>query len=89
MVMGFLHSLLITFLCGLITIAAAPKAYINRVMLLFWVGVVVAVWGDGGNKVWWYYPWDYTFLEMGYKVVGGILVALILAAFIRPNPEMA
>lgn len=85
---GFAHSLLVAFIGGLILLAASPRTYMTRVMLVFWTAVLVGVWNDIGNAIWWYYPWDFSLLEIGYKVGGGVVLGLILAAFIKSDPDM-
>ena len=89
MAIGFGHSVLVAFLGGIICLAAAPRTYVTRVMLIFWTTMFAAVWTQVGNVIWWYYPMDYCLLQLGYMIIGGMLMALILAAFIRPDPEMA
>lgn len=89
MIYGFLHSVLLCFVGGLIIMAASPRAYMNRVMLIFWVAVFGTVWSEFGNVVWWNYPMNWCWLEMGYHIGGGLIIGIILAGFIRPDPEMA
>ncbi|MEM7315000.1 MAG: hypothetical protein AAF497_17780 [Planctomycetota bacterium] len=84
MLKGFLHGLLVSVLAGLILLAASPNSYPNRVMLIFWVGVFTAVWTQLSNNIWWYYPMNYCLLEMGYYIVGALLIGLAMGAFVRP-----
>ncbi len=84
MVKGFLHCVLISFLAGMIIFAASPRTYLNRVMLIFWVGVFTACWTHLSNAIWWYYPMNYCLLEMGYTIVGALIIGLVMGFFVRP-----
>ncbi len=82
---GFVHSLLVTVIAGILLIAAAPSTYPNRVLLIVWAGIFCTVWVHISQVVWYYYPWNFCFLYMVYHVVGALLVGLIMAAFVKPT----
>lgn len=88
MAIGAGHALGISFIGALILLAASPRSYPNRVMLVFWTAIFASVWADVGNAIWWHFPWNYTLLQMAYRIVGGLLLAIILATFINPDPDM-
>ena len=88
MAIGMGHSIGLAFVGAFILLAASPRSYANRVMLIFWAAVFVAVWADVGNAIWWHFPWDYTVLQLAYRIGGGLLLGLVLAAFIQPDPAL-
>ena len=88
MAKGFGHSVGVAFIGALVLLAASPRSYANRVMLVFWTAIFGTVWADIGNVIWWHFPWNYSLLQMGYHIGGGLVLGLILAAFISPDPDM-
>ncbi len=85
LVYGFLHAVLIALVAGLVLVAAGPPRYLNRVMLIFWIAVFGSVWADLGNVLWWHHPWNFCCLQMGYHMVGGLIIGVILAGLVRPD----
>ncbi len=82
---GFVHSLLVTFLAGILIVAASPRTYPNRVMLIVWAGIFCTAWVHISDVIWYYYPWNFCFLYMLYHIIGALLVGLIMAAFVKPS----
>lgn len=81
---GYLHMLAAAFVAGIVIAASESRSYFSRVMLIFWVGVFCAVWVEITDVVWYYFPWDYCLLKMGYHISAALLMGLVLAALVRP-----
>ena len=84
---GFLHMLVAAILAGMIVISSGRQTYFGRFMVIFWVGIFAAVWTQVSKVVWFYYPWNYCLLEMGYIASSILWMGLILAFFLKPAAE--
>ena len=87
-IQGLAHYFAVAFIGGIILFAAASPTYMSRVMLVFWVGVFSVVLCKVANVIWWWHPWDYALMEMGFNLVGCILMGLVMAAFVKPPVEV-
>jgi hypothetical protein len=89
--LGFLHMLASAFLLALALRTAAPalRAYGARVAFVALVGLFVGVWAHLGEPIWWHQPWGFHVLAAAHDVIGLGLAGLVLARFVRPEPEMA
>ena len=90
MLNGFLHMLGSVFLLAIVLATAGRRTYFGRFMLVFWIGLFVAVWAEMSDVVWFFYPIRYACLYQSYHVSSMIIVGAILAFFIRPpaDPEL-
>ena len=90
MLKGFLHMLGSVFLLAIVLATAGRRTYFGRFMLVFWLGLFVAVWAEMSDVVWFFYPLSYACLKQSYHVTSMIVVGAILAFFISPpaNTEM-
>ena len=75
---------------GTVLATAGRRTYFGRFMLVFWIGLFVAVWAEMSDVVWFFYPIRYACLYQSYHVSSMIIVGVILAFFIRPpaDPEL-
>ena len=78
------------FLLAIVLATAGRRTYFGRFMLVFWLGLFVAVWAEMSDVVWFFYPLSYACLKQSYHVTSMIVVGAILAFFISPpaNTEM-
>jgi hypothetical protein len=92
MAKGLLHSFVVALLAGLLLamVARAVPNYASRVAVVMLAVSLAAVWSNVGNVIWWFHTPKYCLGQMAYMLVGGLLIALITAALVRPtNPPIA
>lgn len=88
---GWLHSFVLALLAGVIALLALPAVptYGRRALLLTLVGVLASLWTNVGNAIWYLFPTPYVLGQIAYSLVAGLLMALITAAVVRPEPSEA
>jgi len=87
MIYGYLHMLGSVFLLAIVLATAGRRTYFGRLMLVFWIGLFVAIWAEMSDVVWFYYPIRYACLKQTYHITSMLIVGAILAYFIRPPAE--
>lgn len=87
MLNGYLHMLGSVFLLAIVLATAGRRTYFGRFMLVFWLGLFVAVWAEMSDVVWFFYPLRYACLKQSYHVTSMIVVGAILAFFVRPPAD--
>lgn len=88
-VYGFLHMLVSALIAGIVVMTSGRRTFFGRVMLIFWIGLFTAVWTEISDVVWYYFPWNYCLLKMGYHVSACLILAIVLGAILQPAAEPA
>jgi hypothetical protein len=88
---GLAHSFVIGLLSAtlLATIVHGLPTYASRVGVLLLVAIIAAVWTNVGGVIWWFHPTRYAAGQMAYELVGGLLIALVTAAIVKPRAMTA
>ncbi len=85
--LGFGHMFATAILVGLFVSSRKLPAFSERFVLVSFIGLLVALWTDIGNLIWWRYPLLWAMYHLGYDIFSWLLAALILAAFLKPSPS--
>ena len=88
---GLAHSFVIALLSAtlLATVVHGLPTYASRVGVLLLVALIAAIWTNVGSVIWWFHPIDYAAGQIAYEVVGGLLMALVTAAIVKPREMTA
>jgi hypothetical protein len=86
---GLAHYFASALIVGLLLLAALPAAptFGARAKLVFLAGLAGSVFSDLGKPIWWHYPWSYSVLDFSYDATIWLIGALILAKFVRSQPQ--
>jgi hypothetical protein len=85
----FIKALAHSFVIGLLSatllaiVSPALQGYSRRVGVLFLVSVIAACGANVGAVIWWFHSVEYCAAQMVYEMVGGLLMALVIAAIVR------
>ncbi len=87
MAAGLLHSIGIALVVGigLFALGNCATTYGDRVRLVAIVGLASAFMAPIANIIWWYYPASWQLWNSLYQAVAWLIMALILAHFVRPR----
>jgi len=82
---GLAHSFFIALLMGALLAIASPAlhGYTRRVGFLVLVSVIAASGTNIAAVIWWFHSLTYCAGQMVYEIVGGLLIALVIAAIVR------
>lgn len=83
--MGFAHMFLTAFLVSLFVSSRHLPSYTERLKFVFCVGLLIALWADVGNMIWWRHPPGWTAFHFGYDVLSWLLAGSIIAAIVKPG----
>ncbi len=86
---GFLHYLITALLIGLLLRKTRFATFGERFGFVFLAGLAAAVFANLGDPIWFYLPWDYHLLQFGYDLTVWILIGLVMAKFVQPEPSTA
>lgn len=86
---GFLHYLITALLIGLLLRKTRFASFGERFALVFLAGLAAAFFANLGDPIWFYLPWDYHVLQFGYDLTTWILIGLVMAKFVQPEPSTA
>jgi hypothetical protein len=86
---GFLHMLVTSLLIGLVLWKARLATFGARFGLVFLAGLAAAIFANLGEPIWYYQPWDWNLLQFGYDLTVWILIGLVMAKFVQPEPSTA
>jgi hypothetical protein len=88
--MGLGHSFVISLLSGVLlaTVVHGLPTYASRVGVLFLLAFIAAIWTNVGNAIWWAHPYSYAGGQILYETVAGLLMALVVAAIVRPPAQL-
>ncbi|MGB0581372.1 MAG: DUF1761 domain-containing protein [Limisphaerales bacterium] len=86
---GFLSQLITVFvLCLLVnSCLTALPIYGDRVRFCTLVGLIAALFIDGGNMIWWHQSVSFTLFNGVYHIFSCVLAGLVIAKFVRPEQE--
>ncbi|MEZ6132655.1 MAG: hypothetical protein R3C59_28645 [Planctomycetaceae bacterium] len=84
--MGFGHMFITALLVTAFVSSQKLPTFAARFGVVFFVGLLIAVWADVGNMIWWRYPPGWTAFHFGYDVLSWLLAGVIIAAIIKPSP---
>lgn len=87
MLNGFLHMLGSAFLLAIAVATAGRRSFFGRFILVFWIGLFVAIWTQMSDVIWWHFPIQYACLQMTYHLSAITILGVVLALFIRPPAE--
>jgi len=68
--------------------AGSLPSYGRRFQFLLVFSLAGAIWTNFGDVIWWFYPVSYGLGNLAYQFVAGVLMALIVAAIVRPKPAV-
>lgn len=87
MITGFVHCIVLAFLVALAlnSLGNALPGYGERVRLIVLVGLAASLWGPVAQIIWWYYPPAWQWWVAFEQFVAWVLLALVLARFVRPK----
>lgn len=80
----FVVALLTSILLSLI-VDRFPS-YAGRVGFVLLVGLISAVWANGGDAVWWFHSLQYSLGNSAYTLGAALVMGLATAAIIKPKP---
>ncbi|RMG65621.1 MAG: DUF1761 family protein, partial [Calditrichaeota bacterium] len=87
MALGLLHNLVMAawfaFLCKLLL--GEVSRYFQRVLWIVLIGLAGAVFVLWGDTIWWYQPWSFLVVNLGYHLGAFFIMGLVLAYFLRPG----
>ena len=81
---GFAHMFVCALLASMVVSIAMPKSFSQRFLIVFFLGLFVALWADIGNMIWWRYPSVWTAFHFGYDVLSWAVAGLSIATIVRP-----
>jgi hypothetical protein len=88
---GFGHMFVVGLMASLLTAMALPglATYGRRATFVAILGFFGAIWTNPGDVVWWFHSREYCLGEMFYGVVAGLLMAVVVAAIVKPTATKA
>lgn len=89
MIRGFVHMLGCSFLLAIAVATAGRRTFLGRFVLIFWIGLFVAIWTEMSTVIWFLFPIRYACLQMTYHLSAIAVLGLVLAFFIRPPADPA
>ena len=83
---GFLHEFATVALLALILKITLPAVggYLSRVAFVTLIGVTISFYSNFSMPIWWHHPFPFYLVLATYNVVAFFIVALVLAAFVKP-----
>jgi len=85
LVQQFLSALILTLLMK--SVLSSLTTYGARVRFSVVVGLIAAVFIDGGNMIWWFQSLAFTLFTGLFHVLAFTIAGLVIARFIRPEIE--
>lgn len=87
MLKGFVHMLVTALLLAMLLrrFGGGLSGYGERFRLALLIGVIVAVWANLANPIWWHQSWQHHGMIALYDLVGIGLAGAVLARFVRPH----
>ncbi|GAB4151171.1 MAG: hypothetical protein Tsb009_26450 [Planctomycetaceae bacterium] len=84
MVQGFLLNLLVVFLLALLLkqVSGAIPSYFSRIRFFAFLGVIAALFVDGGDAVWWGISWEWKIFVAIYDASAIVIAGLVLSNFV-------
>ena len=91
LVQGLGHYFAVALLTGcLLGLAArALPGFGSRVIFVLLLSLLAAVWGNGGDAVWWFHSRAYCVGNVVYSMGAGLAMALVMAALVRRDHDAA
>ena len=85
--LGWLHYFALALLAGILLKIALPAlpTFGQRVCVVSIVGLIGAIWSTIAGAIWFSHPWRYAIGDAAYGIVAGLLMAVVLAAIIKPR----
>ena len=81
---GLAHYFCLALLTAvLVGYTARKRTFFGRLFIALLVVVIAVGWTLPANMIWYYHPVEYTALFMGYNLVGGLLMSLVIALLVR------
>ena len=59
----------------------------SRMLFVLLLCLLAAVWGNGGDWVWWFHSPAYCLGNIAYVMGAGLAMAVVMAAIVRRDPE--
>jgi hypothetical protein len=87
MIRGFLLGWTTTALLALMLRLGMPSTYGARVLAVLTAAAAAAAYIRLGDGIWWFQPWPWLVLTAVYDVAAFGVGALVLAAFVKPQPR--
>ena len=84
---GFVHMIVSALLASTFVAILMSQSFWRRFLVVFCLGLFVAVWADIGNMIWWRHPVEWTLFHFGYDVFSWALAGLVIASIVRPCPK--
>jgi hypothetical protein len=84
---GFAHMFLTALLVSMFVSSRKLPSYSDRLKFVFCLGLLIALWADVGNMIWWRHPPGWTAFHFGYDVLSWLLAGSIIAAMVKPYAE--
>lgn len=86
---GLFHMFFCSALAAAVVTRLNLSEFSSRFGYVFAMGVLLAIWADFGNMIWWHHPPFWTIFHFAYDVVSWTLAGLIIAAIARPKLPQA
>lgn len=89
--LGFAHMAQVALLTSLLTamVLGALPTFGRRFAFVLLVATISAVWGNLGDVIWWMHPMDYAVGNIVYQIGAGALMAVAIAAVVKPSGAIA
>ena len=87
LITGLLHQIVFALIIalGLHALGNALPGFGQRVRLIVTIGLASSLWAPVALVIWWYYPPTWQWWVAFEQFVGWVLIALVLAKFVRPK----
>lgn len=85
---GLAHYFVVALLTSILLAIAVGRlpSYASRVGFVLLVGLISAVWANGGDAIWWFHSLRYSLGNSAYTLGAALVMALASAAIIKPKP---
>ena len=85
--MGFAHMFLVALLVSMFVSSRKLPTFAERLKLVAFLGLFVALWADVGNMIWWHHPPGWAAFHFGYDFLSWLLAGSIIAAIVKPDAD--
>lgn len=89
LIIAFLYSLVLALLACVLLLQTSGLSYKGRVVFITILGVIIFLGGHADEWNWWSFSNAYIGMQLGVIVIGWLLAALAIGAFVRGKSYVA